>query len=45
MGPTKAGFDDAMAIAFTLIQTARLNSVNPQDWLTDVLCHIADHKM
>ena len=35
----------AMAIAFTLIQTAKLNGVDPQAWLTDVLSRIADHKI
>ncbi len=33
------------AIACTLIQTARLNGVDPQAWLTDVLSRIADHKI
>jgi transposase len=31
------------AIAYTLIETARLNAVDPQAWLTDVLGRIADH--
>lgn len=35
----------AMAIAFTLIETAKLNGVDPQGWLTDVLSRIADHKI
>ena len=35
----------AMAIAFTLIETAKLNKVDPQAWLTWVLEHIADHKI
>jgi len=35
----------AMAIAFTLIDTAKLNGVDPQAWLTDVLSRIADHKI
>ena len=35
----------AMAITFTLIETAKLNGVNPQAWLTDVLSRIADHKI
>ena len=29
----------------TLIETAKLNSVDPQAWLTDVLSRIADHKI
>jgi transposase len=33
------------AIAYTLIETAKLNSVDPQAWLTDVLTRIADHKI
>ena len=35
----------AMAITFTLIETAKLNGVNPQAWLTNVLSRIADHKI
>ncbi len=35
----------AMAIAFTLIETAKLNVVDPQAWLTDVLSRIADQKI
>jgi len=35
----------AMAIAFTLIETAKLNGVEPQTWLTDVLSRIADYKI
>ena len=35
----------AMAIAFTLIETAKLNGVDPQAWLTDVISCIADHKI
>ena len=33
------------AIAYTLIETAKLNGVNPQEWLTWVLKRIADHKI
>lgn len=33
------------AIAYTLIATAKLNGVDPQAWLTDVLGRLADHKM
>jgi len=36
---------NAMAIAFTLIETAKLNGVDPQAWLTDVLSRIAEHKI
>jgi transposase len=35
----------AMAIAYTLIETAKLNNVDPQAWLTWVLAQIADHKI
>ena len=35
----------AMAIAFTLIETAKLNGVDPQAWLTWVPGCIADHKI
>ena len=31
------------AIFYTLIQTCRLNNVDPQAWLADVLAHIAGH--
>ena len=30
---------------FTLIETAKLDGVDPQAWLTDVLSRIADHKI
>jgi transposase len=33
------------AIAYTLIETAKLNGVELQAWLTDVLGRIADHKI
>ena len=29
----------------TLVETAKLNDVDPQAWLTDVLGRIADHKI
>ena len=31
------------AVLYTLIQTARLNDVDPQAWLGDILARIADH--
>jgi transposase len=40
-----AGGGRSAAIAYTLIESAKLNSVNPQAWLTDVLGRIADHKI
>jgi transposase len=39
------GGGKAMVIAYTLIETAKLNGVDPQAWLTDVLSRIADHKI
>jgi transposase len=43
MGSEKGG--QAAAIAYSLIETARLNNVDPQAWLTHVLARIADHKI
>jgi hypothetical protein len=34
---------DRAAVMLTLIQTARLNDVDPQAWLADVLTRINDH--
>ncbi len=42
MGSERGG--KSAAIAYTLIETAKLNGVDPQAWLTDVLARIADHK-
>ena len=39
-----AGGDRAAAI-YTLTETAKLNGVDPQAWLTDVLTRIADHPL
>ena len=33
------------AIAYTLIKTAKLNSVDPQAWLADTLARNQDHKI
>ena len=33
------------AVMLTLIQTAKLNNIDPQTWLADVLARIADHKI
>ena len=45
-GETKTeGGGRAAAIAYTLIETAKLNGINPRAWLTDVLGRIADHKI
>ena len=35
----------AAAAAYTLIETAKLNKVDSQAWLTDVLSRIAGHKI
>ena len=35
----------AAAIAYTLIETAKLNGVDPQAWLTNFMGRIADHKI
>ena len=39
------GGGKAAAIAYTLIETAKLNEVDPQAWLRWVLGQIADHKI
>ena len=39
------GGGKAAAIAYTLIETAKLNGVDPHGWLTHVLSRIADHKI
>ena len=39
------GGGKAAAIAYTLIETAKLNGVDPQAWLTDTLARIPDHKI
>ena len=31
------------AVIYTLIQTAKLNDIDPQAWLADVLARTADH--
>lgn len=43
MGSERGG--KSAAIAYTLIETAKLNDVDPQAWLTDTLTRIADHKI
>lgn len=35
----------AAAIAYTLIETAKLNGVNTQAWLADTLARIPDYKI
>ena len=39
------GARKSAAMACTLIETAKLNGVGPQDRLPDVLSRIADHKI
>lgn len=39
------GGGNAAAIAYTLIETAKMNSIDPEAWLTWVLTHVADHKI
>lgn len=39
------GRGKSTAFAYTLIETAKLNAINPQVRLTDVLGRIADHKI
>ena len=43
MGSASGG--RAAAIAYTLIETARLNDVDPQAWLAHVLDRIPDYKI
>ena len=39
------GGGKAAAIAYTLIETAKLNGVDPQNWLADTLARIPDYKI
>ncbi len=39
------GGGKAATIAYTLIETAKLNGVDPQAWLTETLARISDHKI
>jgi hypothetical protein len=43
MGSDQGG--KAAAILYTLIETAKLNGIDPQAWLTDILTRIPDHKI
>jgi hypothetical protein len=44
IGPTLRPLSHPKALTqFTLIETAKLNGVDPQAWLADVLRRIADH--
>lgn len=35
----------AAAIAYTLIETAKLNAIDPNAWLADTLARIPDYKI
>jgi hypothetical protein len=39
------GEDKAAEQVCTLIETAKMNGVDPETWLTWVLTHVADHKI
>ena len=39
------GGGERWAIVCSLIETCKLNDVDPQAWLADVLARIADHKI
>jgi transposase len=39
------GGGEAAAIAYTLVETCRMNSVDPEAWLRWVLARVADHKI
>lgn len=49
MAPRAGYFQDGAPplheLVLPLIRRAKLNGVDPQAWLTDVLGHIADHKI
>lgn len=42
-GSDKGG--ERAAAIYSFIETAKLNGVNPQAWLTDVLTRIPDHSI
>ena len=43
--PGSVGGGEAAAIAYALIETAKMNNVDPEAWLTWVLERIADHRL
>ncbi|MDP6953983.1 MAG: IS66 family transposase [Alphaproteobacteria bacterium] len=43
MGSARGG--NSAAIAYTLIETAKLNGIDPQAWLADVFTRIPEHKI
>jgi transposase len=41
-----AGFDEGgrrAALIYTLVESAKLNDVDPEAWLADVIARVADH--
>lgn len=44
-GLTAACGGKAAAIAYTLMETAKLNATDPQAWLADTLAGIPDYKI
>ena len=36
---------ETLARAMTIIETAKMNGINPQAYLADILAHINDHKI
>jgi hypothetical protein len=36
---------EAAAVAYTLIETAKINGVDPQAWLADTIARIPDYKI
>lgn len=41
MGSPKGG--DAAALFYSLVETCRLNGVEPEAWFTDIIARIGDH--
>ncbi len=39
------GGSNAAAVAYTLIETCRMNKADPEAWLGWVLARVADHKI
>jgi hypothetical protein len=43
VGSERSG--SSVAIIYTLMETTKLNNIDPKAWLTDALTRIADHKI
>ena len=43
--PEVSGRGETLARAMTIIETAKLNSIDPQAYLADILDRIHDHKI